>query len=75
MNGSVSILTDIPEALHESLQDYLETHGTWDQDRVIVAALSRFLLESEENQANPTSQNYLTCARIYLETQFQESNR
>lgn len=75
MNGSVSILTDIPEALHESLQDYLETHVTWDQDRVIVAALSRFLLENEKTQPNPTSQNYFTCARIYLETHFQESNR
>jgi hypothetical protein len=74
MNGSVSILTDIPEALHESLQDYLETHTTWDQDRVIVAALSRFLLENEKTQLNPTSQTYITCARIFLETQYQESN-
>jgi len=39
MNATVSILTEIPEELHESL---LRTHPDWDQDRVFAAALSLF---------------------------------
>jgi hypothetical protein len=42
MKASVSILTEIPEELHESLKSYLETHPDWDQDRVFTAALSLF---------------------------------
>jgi hypothetical protein len=74
MSISVSIVTEIPEELHASLQNYLETHSTWDQDRVFAAALSLFLLENEKGQTNPNSQNYFTCARVYLETQLRQPN-
>ncbi|NEO02544.1 MAG: DUF2811 domain-containing protein, partial [Moorea sp. SIO3I7] len=37
MNATVSILAEIPEDLHESLKRYLETHPSWDQDRVFAA--------------------------------------
>jgi hypothetical protein len=62
MNASVSILTEIPEALHESLKSYLETHTDWDQDRVFTAALSLFLLQSGNGDR--------CAARVYLETLF-----
>jgi hypothetical protein len=45
MNTSISILAEIPESLHQSLQQYLDDHPTWDQDRVFTAALAFFLLE------------------------------
>jgi hypothetical protein len=45
MNTSISILTEIPESLHQSLRQYLDDHPTWDQDRVFTAALAFFLLE------------------------------
>ena len=67
MNTSVSILAEIPEELHESLKNYLETHPNWDQDRVFAAALSLFLLQNQD-------QNYRACARVYLETLFQQPN-
>lgn len=70
MNRSVSILAEIPEQLHESLQQYLESHPTWDQDRVFAAALSLFLLQNEASLENP-SKHYRACAQIYLETLFQ----
>ncbi|MFM2063332.1 MAG: hypothetical protein RLZZ507_3002 [Cyanobacteriota bacterium] len=62
MNTTVSIFTVIPEALHESLKNYLETHPDWDQTRVLTAALSLFLLQNGESDRQ--------AARIYLETLF-----
>jgi hypothetical protein len=67
-------LAEIPEELHESLKNYLETHPNWDQDRVFAAALSLFLLQNSGGQTNTASQNYRACARVYLETLFQQSN-
>ncbi|WP_353932977.1 DUF2811 domain-containing protein [Okeanomitos corallinicola TIOX110] len=64
MNATVNILTEIPETLHESLKKYLETHPDWDQNRVLTAALSLFLLQ------NGDSDRY--AARVYLETLFQK---
>lgn len=63
MNATVSILTEIPEELHQSLKGYLETHPEWDQDRVFTAALSLFLLQNSNNGDR-------RAARVYLETLF-----
>ncbi|MEY2979275.1 MAG: DUF2811 domain-containing protein [Prochlorotrichaceae cyanobacterium] len=62
MRSMVSILTEIPEDLYESLKSYLETHPEWDQDRVFSAALSLFLLQNGENDRR--------AARVYLDTLF-----
>ncbi|KYC37784.1 hypothetical protein WA1_04515 [Scytonema hofmannii PCC 7110] len=62
MNTTVGIFTEIPEALHESLKIYLETHPDWDQNRVMTAALSLFLLQNGESDRR--------AARVYLETLF-----
>ncbi|ELR99276.1 DUF2811 domain-containing protein [Gloeocapsa sp. PCC 73106] len=67
MNTFVSILAEIPEELHESLANYLETHPNWDQDRVFTAALSLFLLQNGDQ-----AKNYRSCARVYLETIFEQ---
>ena len=74
MNTStVSIFAEIPEALHKSLQVYLDTHPTWDQDRVFAAALSQFLLQSGEGKTPEEAESYRSCARVYLETLFEQS--
>jgi len=73
MNSNVSILAEIPEELHLSLKNYLETHPNWDQDRVFAAALSLFLLQNNSGQSTEASQNYRACARVYLETLFQSN--
>ena len=73
MNSTVSILAEIPEELHFSLKNYLETHPHWDQDRVFAAALSLFLLQNNNGQTTEASQNYRACARVYLETLFQSN--
>ena len=73
MNSTVSILAEIPEELHQSLKNYLETHPNWDQDRVFAAALSLFLLQNNNGQTTEASENYRACARVYLETLFQSN--
>ncbi|MBD0261399.1 MAG: DUF2811 domain-containing protein [Tolypothrix sp. Co-bin9] len=62
MNTTVSIFTEIPETLHESLKIYLESHPDWDQNRVLTAALSLFLLQNGDSDRR--------AARVYLETLF-----
>jgi predicted TPR repeat methyltransferase len=62
MNATVSIFTQIPETLHESMKTYLELHPDWDENRVLTAALSLFLLQNGESDRR--------TARVYLETLF-----
>lgn len=74
MSLPVSIVAEIPEALHASLRHYLETHPQWDQDRVFAAALSLFLLQNTDSQAQGGPEHYRACAQVYLETLFHQSN-
>ncbi|NJP10046.1 MAG: DUF2811 domain-containing protein [Leptolyngbyaceae cyanobacterium RU_5_1] len=60
MNTHVSLLVEIPEILHESLGNYLEMRPDWDQDRVITAALSLFLLQTI---LKPLPKNYTIVKR------------
>jgi hypothetical protein len=53
MNTTVSLLVEVPEILHESLRTYLEMRPDWDQDRVITAALSLFLLQNSHLSRHP----------------------
>ena len=79
MNTPISILAEIPEELHESLKDYLDTHPNWDQDRVFAAALSLFLSQNKDKKVNCTNEQQLSsnqndhAMRVYLETLFQQS--
>lgn len=73
MDSNVSILADIPEELHFSLKNYLETHPHWDQDRVFAAALSLFLLQNNNNPTLDADQSHRACAKVYLEALFQST--
>jgi Protein of unknown function (DUF2811) len=73
MNATVSILAEIPEDLHESLQGYLTTHPDWDQDRVFCAALSLFLLQNGNSDTPDASRSYRRAARVYLDTLFKHA--
>ena len=72
MKTAVSILADIPEELHLSLKNYLDSHPNWDQDRVFAAALSLFLLQNSGEDVSQYPQSHRACARIYLESLFQQ---
>ncbi|QDZ41182.1 DUF2811 domain-containing protein [Euhalothece natronophila Z-M001] len=70
MNTNVSLSAKIPQELHESLQTYLAENPNWDQDRLLAAALSLFLLQNSQNKVKQSSQTYRSCAQVYLETLF-----
>ncbi|MDJ1184329.1 DUF2811 domain-containing protein [Roseofilum casamattae] len=70
---TVSILAEIPEDLHESIQSYLDTHPDWDQERVFSAALSLFLLQNGNGQTAETESSYRKAARVYLDALFNVS--
>lgn len=66
--NNVSLLVEIPEDLHQGFLRFLDSRPDWDQDRVMTAALSLFLLQNQpagksERQAN---------ARIYLDSLFKQ---
>ena len=65
MTPTISILTEIPEELNDTLQGYLASHPDWDQDRVFTAALSLFLLQNHGTDRR--------AARVYLNSLFQRS--
>ena len=56
--ATVSLMVEVPEALHLSMQDYLNTHELWSQGRVMQAALSLFLMQNGVNQPH-VNQLYL----------------
>ena len=58
----VSLLVEVPEDLHQSLQSFLDTHPTWNQQRAFSAALSLFLMQ------NGCSDQKIN--RIYLDSLF-----
>lgn len=72
MNTNVSILAEIPEDLHLSMQGYLDGNPDWDQDRVFSAAISLFLLQNTIENTPEASLNYRRAARVYLETLFRD---
>ncbi len=74
MDTPISIFTEIPETLHQSLKSYLDNHPNWDQDRVFAAALSLFLLQNTDEISKRSDRNYQACARVYLETIFEQYN-
>ncbi|MFN3361508.1 MAG: DUF2811 domain-containing protein [Pseudanabaenaceae cyanobacterium] len=73
MTTRVSILAEIPEELYETLQNYLESHPDWDQDRVFAAALSLFLLQNGTAETVSAAKNYRSAAKVYLNALFQHS--
>lgn len=73
MTMTISILAEIPEELHETLQNYLGSHPDWDQDRVFAAALSLFLLQNGGCDRMAPSHSYRSTAKVYLNALFQHS--
>ncbi|BAZ02836.1 hypothetical protein NIES37_68490 [Tolypothrix tenuis PCC 7101] len=63
MNATVSIFTEIPSPLHECLQDYLQQHPDWDENRLLTAAVSLFLLQNADSDR--------LVAQVYLDALFQ----
>jgi len=59
--ADISTDISIPEELKDSIQDYLETRPDWDQNRVLSAALSMFLMQAKGASDRALSRSYLTA--------------
>ncbi len=59
---TVSLMVEIPETLYVSIQEYLNTHEKWSQERMMQAALSLFLMQNGVNQPQVNS--------LYLDSLF-----
>lgn len=59
---TISTNIEIPESLHMSVTQYIETHPEWSQERVMQAALSLFLLQNGTNQPQ--------VSEVYLDSLF-----
>ena len=73
MSATVSILVELPEELHESLTDYLNTHPDWDQHRALTAAVSLFLLQNAHSTSLEISRHHRQTVRVYLDSLFPQS--
>lgn len=62
MQQSVSLSVEIPEDLHLSVQNYLDVHSGWSQDRLFCAAISLFLMQNGVTERQ--------IGRIYLDSLF-----
>ena len=67
MESNIELFVEVPEVLHQSLQAYLDDRPDWDQNRIMSAALSLFLLQSRP--ANERQDDKAT-ARVYLDAIF-----
>lgn len=63
---TVSLLIEVPEELQASLKTFLELRPDFDQDRVVAAALSLFLLQNRTGDVGESR----AAARVYLEALF-----
>lgn len=53
---TISSINEIPESLHNDVQAFIESHPQWDNDRVVAAALSLFLLQQVRNEDRTISE-------------------
>lgn len=60
--ATVSLMVEIPEVLHLSMQTYLNTHELWSQERMMQAVLSLFLMQNGVNHPQVNS--------LYLDSLF-----
>jgi Protein of unknown function (DUF2811) len=67
MDMPISLFVEIPETLNDSLAVFLDKRPEWDQDRVLSAAISLFLLQNRLPEQN-SSDRY--ASQIYLDAVF-----
>jgi len=65
MSATVSISIKIPHTLHEPVKGYLAAHPDWDEERLLAAAVSLFLLQNGDEDRQ--------VSRVYLDTIFQQN--
>ena len=62
-NQRVSLSVEINEDIYDCIQDFLASNPQWNQETVINASMSLFLLQNHR-EIKPT--DYRACSRNYL---------
>lgn len=65
MSDPIQLQVELPEELFDSIQSFLQRHPIWNQERMMCAALSLFLLQNGFNNRH--------TSRFYLDSLFQGS--
>ena len=63
---TVSLLVEVPEALHDSLKAFMRQYNDYDQDRAFTAGLALFLLQHRTGRTGSKRQ----AARAYLDATY-----
>ena len=67
----VSLMAEVPEDLYNALQVYLDGNPAWSQHRVFCAALSLFLMQSNQSDSQrAVAKGRRDVNRIYLDALF-----
>lgn len=67
---TVSLLAELPEAIHDGMRAFLEARPDWDQDKLFTVAMSMFLLQNRSLDAAAGNQSQRQMSRIYLDSMF-----
>ena len=59
---TVSLVVEIPEILHDSMQEFIEGHQNWSQERFMQASMSLHLMQNGHNQPHVN--------KLYLDSLF-----
>jgi hypothetical protein len=62
LDSKVCLMVEIPEVLHGSVQRFLDARPDWDQERVMQAAVSLFLLQM------PETSDRVAASQIYVKS-------
>lgn len=47
----ISVVNEVPEALYKAVQAFLDSHQEWDNNGVMEAALTMFILSQSKEEA------------------------
>lgn len=72
MTTTVSLLAEVPEAIHDAMKAFLESKPDWDQDKLFTVALSIFFLQNRSLDAAAGNQSQRQVSRIYLDNVFKK---
>ena len=62
LDSKICLMIEIPEVLHGSVQQFLDARPDWDQERVMQAAVSLFLMQM------PETRDRVTASQMYVKS-------
>ena len=63
---TVSLVIEVPESLHQATQKFLDARPDWDQERLMQAAMSLFLMQM------PDTADRIAASQLYMNAMLNE---